>query len=140
MTMKAGRYYVGDLCYVMNDEEWDKVTSLLFDANCYLTGEFNLPDGTRFASYFTAYGDGTYRDQHGRSYSVDSGTIGCIHVEDIKTNKYEHIEELGNFIEFDQPFVSGMEDGLITFGSVVIDTDPAYEDEDEEDDEWEDEE
>lgn len=131
MSMKSGRYYVGDLCYIMNDEEWDQASTLMFHGVELLTGEFNLPDGRRFAKYFTAYGDGTYQDQHGRSYSVDSGTIGCIHVDDIKTNKYEHIEELGNFIEFDQPFVTGEEDGLITFGPVVIDTDPPYEDDEE---------
>jgi hypothetical protein len=29
MTMPAGRYYIGDLCYVMHDE-WDEACALFF--------------------------------------------------------------------------------------------------------------
>ena len=57
MSMRPGKYYVGDLCYVM-DDEWDDVCSLIIQGNECVDGEFTLPDGRRFASYGTMYGDG----------------------------------------------------------------------------------
>ena len=30
MTMKAGNYYIGDLCYVLHDE-WNEVCELIFN-------------------------------------------------------------------------------------------------------------
>ena len=41
MTMPAGRYYIGDLCYVMSDEEWDEFCSLTIKDNKCFDGEFN---------------------------------------------------------------------------------------------------
>ena len=78
--MPAGKYYVGDLCYVMHDE-WDEACSLFFqgrkDNGCN-EGEFNLRDGRRFVSYSTKWGDGTYKDQFGKQYGVDAGIIGLL--------------------------------------------------------------
>lgn len=131
--MEPGSYYVGDLCYVMNDEEWREVCNLTLSHNEVNEGEFTLPDGRRFAMYNTAWGDGTYQDQTGNYYSVDSGTIGCIKWSDVKTHKYEHIMELGVLHEFDSAFETGSSDGEIRIGRIYIDTDPDYEDEDEDD-------
>ena len=129
--MPAGKYYVGDLCYVMNDDEWDQVCSVTIVDNKCIDGEFNLPDGRRFAMYGTAWGDGVYKDLCDREFSVDSGTIGCIKVDDIKTEKYEHIAELGNFIDFDSDFVTygSRKEGVIQFGRIHINTDPDCDDE-----------
>ena len=55
--MPAGTYYVGDLCYVMSDEEWDQFCSITIEGMNCLEGEFTMPDGRRFATYGTAYGD-----------------------------------------------------------------------------------
>jgi hypothetical protein len=124
--MLSGKYYVGDLCYVMTDEEWRQVCDIIFKNNNIIDGEFNLPDGRRFAIYSTSWGDGTYYDKEGREYSVDSGSIGCILLSDIKADKYEHIEELGNYIEFENSFVTSEHEGVIQFGTVLIDTDPIF--------------
>ena len=135
--MPAGSYYVGDLCYVMNDEDWREICKLTIGGNECIEGEFTLSDGRRFAMYDTAYGDGGYLDQTGNEYSVDSGTIGCIKVSDITKFEYEHIEELGVMHEFDKPFeTSGGRgslgrdwDGVIKIGRIHIETDPVYEEE-----------
>lgn len=131
--MKAGTYYVGDLCYVMH-EQWEEVCSLLFagrdDHNCN-QGEFMLRDGTRFAIYNTAYGDGTYDDQSGRSYGVDSGSIGCILMEDIDICHPDNFVGDGQTVTFDQDFYTGSQDGKIMVGHIAIDTDPMYNDEEE---------
>lgn len=129
MSMPAGRYYIGDLCYVMDDDEWDQFCKITIKGDECLDGEFEMPDGRRFATYGTKWGDGEYQDNCGNSYSVDAGLIGCIRVEDIRANKYSYIESLGAFHEFATDFVTGggrgRRDwtGAIQFGKIVIETD-----------------
>ena len=133
MSMPAGEYYIGDLCYVMDDEEWDEFCSITIDGMKCIDGEFSLKDGRRFATYGTAYGDGVYHDQYGHSYAVDAGLIGCILTKDIKAEKYENLLDLGAVMTFDNSFVTsggrGEKDweGVIQFGHVMIETNPVYE-------------
>ena len=134
MTMPAGSYYIGDLCYVMHPE-WSECCELFFPANHPprgVEGEFTLKDGRRFASFSTAYGDGTYSSNMSTVHSVDSGSIGCIRVEDIRDDEYDNIEELGAIVEFDQPFEVSSDQGLLVFGHVQIDTAEGSEEEEEE--------
>ena len=135
MSMPAGKYYIGDLCYVMTDEEWDEFCSITIDGQKVIDGEFQLSDGRRFATYGTAYGDGVYHDQYGHSYSVDAGLIGCIKLEDIKyVDNYDQFLDIGAIMEFDNSFATsggrGDEgwEGLIQFGHVMIETNPVEED------------
>jgi hypothetical protein len=130
--MPAGKYYIGDLCYVMADEEWREICNIIIKEPHILDGEFELPDGRRFAIYSTAYGDGTYHDQHGHAYSVDAGSIGCIRLDDIKyVDNFDQFLDLGAIQEFAEPFVTGSQGGQLQFGHVVIETDAVdwYEDE-----------
>lgn len=135
MTMPAGKYYVGDLCYVLHDE-WDEVCEIMFntpDPHGVLDGEFTLKDGRRFAVYSTMYGDGVYYDNYGREYGVDAGCIGCILVDDIDQDNDENDIALGNVVEFTNDFeTSGGRltskdwKGIIRFGLVEVDTNPEY--------------
>ena len=133
MSMPAGEYYIGDLCYVMDDEEWNEFCSITIDGMKCIDGEFSLKDGRRFATYGTAYGDGVYHDQYGHSYAVDAGLIGCILTKDIKAEKYENLLDLGAVMTFDNSFVTsggrGEKDweGVIQFGHVMIETSPSEE-------------
>ena len=128
--MPAGRYYVGDLCYVMHPE-WDEVCGIMFDTpkpGAVQDGEFTLKDGRRFAVHSTAYGDGCYRSNKGTMHSVDAGLIGCILVSDIQDNEYtqEFLQGLGAFVEFTEPFTTSSGrgtrgwDGIIRFGDLEI--------------------
>lgn len=132
MTMPAGRYYIGDLCYVMHPE-WDEFCALTIKGHQCLEGEFALKDGRRFATFSTAYGDGTYRSNIGTEHCVDSGSIGCIRVEDICDTTYDQarIQELGAIVEFDQPFEVSSDQGLLMFGHVQIETAGGYDEEEE---------
>ena len=133
MMLPAGKYYVGDLCYVMH-EEWDEVCGLFFkdrdDHGCN-EGEFTLKDGRRFASFNTKYGDGGYYDQFGDEYGVDAGLIGCIALNDIDLTNDNNFLKGGQVIEFVSDFtVSGSQglsrkdwDGVIRIGHIVIKTD-----------------
>jgi len=118
--MQAGKYYVGDLCYVMNDV-WDEVVDLIFTEDGRpLNGEFNLKDGRRFAIYTTAYGDGTYYDGEGGRYFVDAGVIGCIAVDNIDTSNVRNDVDGGNVIVFKEDFNTSSDGENITIGNVTI--------------------
>jgi hypothetical protein len=134
--MPAGKYYIGDLCYVMADDEWLDICDITIQGTRVLEGEFQLKDGRRFAMYSTAYGDGVYYDEYGHSYSVDSGSIGCILLDDIKyVDNFDQFLDVGAILEFDEDFVTvggrgeSDWDGRIQFGHVVIETTPSYEEE-----------
>ena len=137
MTMPAGKYYIGDLCYVMHDA-WDEACELFFPSTGHpprgVEGKFTLKDGRRFASFSTAHGDGSYRSNTGTIHSVDSGSIGCIRAEDIRDTEYdqETLDALGTFVEFSEPFDVYADQGLLTFGHVQIETAGGYDEEEEE--------
>ena len=126
--MPAGVYYIGDLCYVM-DDEWDEFCSITIKGNECLSGEFTMSDGRRFATYGTKWGDGEYRDQYGNRYGVDAGLIGCIRMDDIKSVKIENVSRLGNVVNFQKDFDTSYLNGVINIGHIHIDTDPVYEEE-----------
>ena len=134
--MPAGKYYIGDLCHIMTDSEWLEICDITIRGTRVLDGEFQLKDGRRFAMYSTAYGDGVYYDHYGHSYSVDSGSIGCILVDDIKyVDNFDQFLDVGAIQEFDADFVTGGGrgepdwEGTIQFGHVVIETNPVEEEE-----------
>jgi hypothetical protein len=94
-TMPPGRYWVGDLCYVLQDE-WGE--------SCGKPdGVHALPDGRRVAMFSTIHGDGTYFDEQGREYAVDSGSLGCILAADI--GRKDAYVNLGAFVTVTEPFV-----------------------------------
>lgn len=137
MSMPAGKYYVGDLCYVLNREnEWDQFCNITIQGNRVVDGEFEMPDGRRFATYSTAYGDGEYFDGQGNSYGVDAGLIGCILMSDIPHVSEAEAAKCGAVVEFKNEFGTGSYEGTIFFGSVRIDTNPEYADEEGDDDAW----
>jgi len=138
--MKSGTYYIGDLCYVMHDE-WDEYCALTIVGpvgNRVADGEFTLKDGRKFASYTTAYGDGTYYASNGASLGVDSGLIGCILMSDIDQTNCENDVSLGTVVEYTNDFVtyggrnSDAWDGVIHFGDITVHTDADEEYDDEE--------
>lgn len=141
--MPAGRYYIGDLCYVMNDR-WIEFCDLTCSGASVLDGEFTLKDGKRFATYSTMYGDGVYPTNIGANLSVDAGLIGCILVSDITDPEVTETKmlRLGTIVEFGTDFVTGGGRGesgwagTIQFGRVIVETGDADFDEEEEFPQW----
>tara|TARA_Y100000310_G_C20704127_1_gene833266 strand:+ start:11228 stop:11617 length:390 start_codon:yes stop_codon:yes gene_type:complete len=119
--LTKGTYYVGDLCYVFSNDEWDEVIATTFGSDgTMLEGEFKLKDGRTFAMYRTAYGDGTYD-----GCSVDSGTIGCILYDDIVLTDNctpAMMQNLGRIEVFTNNFNTYNAGGIMSFGNVTIDT------------------
>ena len=127
--MPAGRYYIGDLCYVMHPE-WDEFCGITLDGMDSNDGEFTLADGRRFASYGTSHGDGCYLCSNGAMLGVDAGLIGCIRVDDIREPEgLKQMEDLGTVVEFAEPFQTWEAAGTIFFGKIYVETDPDSDDE-----------
>jgi hypothetical protein len=128
--MPAGKYYVGDLCYVMHPQ-WDEFCQKTISGHNCIDGIVQFDNGVKVVQFGTAYGDGLYSDMEGLEYSVDAGLIGCIKVEDIKDP--ESWLDGGNIIQFEDDFECYDNSGVLCFGHVEIDT--VGEDENEDDDE-----
>lgn len=78
----AGKYYIGDLCYVIDGKDWGDVVNQSFENDdahggvIEVYGEYAFMVGTQ-------YGDGLYLAVDRRSWGnhdipVDSGTVGVI--------------------------------------------------------------
>jgi len=130
--LKAGKYYVGDPCYVFAYDKWDEVlekTNFFEDDSVF---EFM---GFEFFVGHTAYGDGEYTDNYGKRYSVDAGLIGCLPIEMVevvsKANTPENktsdssisaLKRLGRIIDFDSDFECKEINGYFIIGDIRIQT------------------
>lgn len=73
LTLPPGKYYIGDLCYVLGKDVYDKV----FGGYDYEMGIYKeKATGYIFAMNGTAYGDGEYPGSDGKKFCVDAGIIG----------------------------------------------------------------
>jgi hypothetical protein len=133
LTLPAGKYFLGDPCYVLdgNDRsEWQNVCNQLWNGTGE-TGDITLLSGRKAVMFRTLYGDGGYLDQFGKVYSVDAGLIGLSPMEDVLERYAEdHLEQLGKFVEFSEPvecWADGPDFAVLHFGTYSIDTDPAEE-------------
>ena len=122
-TMKPGKYYIGDICYFLDDTLYDEVWGTKFGYN---GGHYERPDGTGFIVMGTAYGDGSYKGSNGIDYGVDAGVIGVVSLELRSGTEAERIEtakSMGSYHEFKEPIIlkhSGLPNdrvGLFEFSS-----------------------
>jgi len=128
LQFKAGKYYIGDPCYVFHDKEWSDVLSQ--------TDYFSKAIKVKGKSYpvlggSTAYGDGVYIGSDGLNYAVDSGMIAIIPFAACsKKEVYNHAVYgfIGHFITFKEAFEASQEFGIFKFGNLEIDTKDEHED------------
>lgn len=122
--LPAGKYYIGDPCYVVPNNLWGK---LIDSTGCFglnLENVENWNDGKFFYRGLpcfvngTAYGDGVYYDGNGTKYGVDAGLLGIMPVEVCKKSGLK----LGRVVEISEPFEVWEDDGIFHFGHVRIDT------------------
>lgn len=139
-TLPAGIYYVGDLCYVVDDNEWREYCDRSFPNgdNDEVVGVFQASSGVSYAMFGTMHGDGVYVDNYNNEYPVDSGSIGCIPVSEVWNALDDpNIKRLGNVVTFTEPFKVSydFETGLISIGNIDIMTGDEGDDEDDGNDE-----
>lgn len=149
--LPQGKYYIGDLCYVMADGHWDEFLELtaLYDSKGklveYEEGFFEFK-GYSVGWHGTEYGDGCYDANRIGNINksmmcpVDSGTIGIIpwaYVTMHHTEKEirEHIWGCGIIHEFDAPFYVSLSHDS-EFGNVRVKTTSTRDDDDDEYEEW----
>lgn len=72
-TFPPGKYYIGDLCYVLDDKLYENV----FGGQEYEDGLYTQKGGKYFFMVAgTSWGDGTYEGSDGKEFCVDAGIIG----------------------------------------------------------------
>lgn len=121
--LPAGTYYVGDLCYVVPDDDWLEFCDRMFPEGYPVGGVKEMADGINYADFCTKYGDGVFWDNRGSFYFVDSGSIGCIPVCALPSDlDLKEAYRLGDIVSFDEAFEVGYDDvtGTITFGHIDI--------------------
>ena len=157
--LPKGEYLIGDPCYVDYKIEKEKDTWMEFlnawyssasglkDFNGYwkyireneivvekyfMSQSFKFRGLTAFATS-TKDGDGTYSDNEGNEYGVDSGSLGCVPIEVADPEQVKKAKKGNEFglvyRKFDDDFYCKMMDGkfhIDEFGpnSCIIDTDP----------------
>ena len=111
--LPAGKYYIGDPCYVIDD--WDQFCNRWFSED---PGIFDF-DGYDVCVFNTQYGDGLYPTDDGSMLPVDAGIIGAIPVVLMTRGG----EEDGMVVTFDEPFSCGYDsEGTLEFGHVTVKT------------------
>jgi hypothetical protein len=125
VIVPAGQYVLGDPCYAVPDEHWDDLL-----ASC---DYFHSPVGYvnvgytkkfRVLGFGTRWGDGCYAGSDGKEYPVDAGLIGLVPIELVE----DVSEHYGNIVTFNKDTIcSSNGDGKLRFGSIIIDTDPEEE-------------
>ena len=115
IIVPAGRYYLGDPCYVIRDNDW---IPLLENCNYFIDHPVGKVGGYDIVAFSTKHGDGTFYDQHKNEYGVDAGLIGLVPVA------YGGQPDHGNReIEFKSLTLCTNDDGVFDFGGIKINTD-----------------
>lgn len=117
-TCPPGKYYIGDLCYVLNDKIYDTI----YGGRGYEDGLYMKKYSNDF--FFvagTAYGDGSYRGSDGKSFGVDAGIIGicpasCMDHDDGGGHTYTFLESV------ECKFRGGVFSFISGFNHLTIDT------------------
>lgn len=137
--LPKGDYVITDPCYVLSDENYDKLIYSETDVDEKGNKKFEPLDGvgkineTLLFSHGTLWGDGSYDDGDGYQYGVDSGQIGCIPMELVDKDKLKEVDGkrtrkdgstfyLIRKIHFPKNFKCSYEYGVFKIGDIVIPT------------------
>lgn len=106
-TFGPGIYFIGDPCYALKNELYDKWVN-------ETDGEVGNYD--YFAVGNTAYGDGTYEDTFSRyEFSVDAGIIGVVNMNySIEQNEL-NLHKLGKIINISKELIFEYDDEEFIF-------------------------
>jgi hypothetical protein len=97
-TLPAGRYYIGDICYALNE---DIYYDFWCEKNNFADGKY-VYKAHNFVVNSTYYGDGYYSSNSvdGMCYAVDAGVIGMVHENLIDKSKHSiHLGTMHTFTD-----------------------------------------
>jgi len=106
-SLPAGTYYIGDICYVLDDIIYDHT----FGGHGYESGMYQSDLG-QFLVSNTYAGDGCYRGSDGFDYAVDAGIIGIVSESLVHTKT-----TFGRMCTFPKAVTVRMYDGIFEFQS-----------------------
>ena len=112
-----GKYYMGDPCYTVHDNEWYDVVKGMYDCESKFDQGKIIKISNGIQMCFTSGGDGYVLDQDGREYCIDSGSFGFVSVEH---NPNFDLTDLVNVVEFHSDTECILDDGILTFGEYKI--------------------
>ena len=135
LMLKAGEYYIGDPCYLFQEEDAAQWTAFLDAWKSENDGSYeDMPDvlmsfeGFECFVQFTAYGDGIFMLESsefdlGKLY-VDAGIIGCLPAELVERQKKEHGGKTWCLLRhtFEEDFEVGQDEGEYRFGDLRVNT------------------
>ncbi len=107
-TFPAGKYYIGDLCYALQEDIYDNV----FGGQGYDEGLYSSDLGS-FMMHGTG-GDGEFKGSDGYGYPVDAGLIGIASLACCNPEKDLYG---GKVFTFDKPVECSFNDEAFTFYS-----------------------
>jgi hypothetical protein len=128
-------YFIGDLCNVLSNKEWSQlldITAPLKSSPVYGAITVNNKDLILLPT-----GDyGQFVDSDGFSYFVDTGTIGCINLDDVEPSELGGTAS-GRIVEFEFDIMFDYTSEYIEFtdgdAHISISLESVYEEEEEED-------
>ena len=109
--LKKGTYYIGDPCYLLNEDDYEKIVIDNFN---------NLENYENFFISKTKFGDGTYKDNQYGIYPVDSGLLSILPEEICSHDKKE--EDFCRKVNFPKDFYVENQDGIFYFDKIRIKT------------------
>lgn len=129
IRLKAGTYYVGDPQYIFK-QSWNKVVQT---EGYYYCDEVTKIFGIDCFTASTYDGDGTFVDNDGRSYRIDSGMLSVIPVALLEVDGIYTIEQVNSkdfihIIQFRNDFNVCVDDGMFLIDNITIDTYPERDD------------
>ena len=111
IQLDPGAYWIGDLGYVLSDEDWDRGGK-----NYQPQLALRLLSGET-AYIFMTYGDGNHPKSDGGALPVDSGTVGIVPVNAVIARPGRGITRV-----FEEPFVCKVDYDrhLLIFGDLKV--------------------
>jgi hypothetical protein len=112
------KVWIGDPCYVIQDELWDDVCAQIFkdsekEVGHVITVNYNGNE-LSFIQCGTAYGDGCFNSQTGFEYGVDAGCLAIV-PEELIHEDCNLDDSLGQYFEIETANISLQTDGKGTF-------------------------
>jgi len=122
VKFKKGKYYIGDLCYAIDNESWGEFCIGMDYAHSYndKTGKYYHND-VEYWFNSTAWGDGLFHGSNRKLYPVDAGLIGILPEELVETIGDGVLTEMDIEI-FAEDFEVWYDKGVFHFGDIIIAT------------------
>lgn len=109
-NLPAGKYYIGDICYSLDD---DIYSNFWGKKKNYKDGKYKV-NGYYFVVHGTFYGDGYYPTNSGTNYAVDAGVIGMVHESLFDQNNIQKMSSLGSVHTFTGNIIFKYNEGMFS--------------------------